>query len=438
MPDTIIVGGGWAGLAAAVELSRSQHSVLLLEASEQLGGRARSLDLHGLRLDNGQHLMIGAYHELLSLLKTVGCSEAATFHRLPLKLLMRSPSGHEDYQLVPPHLPAPLHLLVGLLQASGLSWRERRRTLRLCLILAIGRTNSQEDQPVATLLQRHGQSATLIRKLWQPLCLATLNTAVEQASAHVFVRVLRDSFAHHRQDSDLLIPKMDLGALLPEPAKRFIEHHRGEVKLRQRVSSLLVENGRAVGVTLPNGREYQAAHIILALPPYACRQLLIPHHQLQEIATRLEQIDYAPITTIYLRYAPSTRLSYPMMGLLDTTAQWIFDRGYSDQAGLMAVVISGHGPHNAWRKDRLTAQVQEEVARCFPHWPVPEDSMLIREKRATLLCSPAINRLRPNMRTPIAGCWLAGDYTLQDYPAVLEGAVRSGLACAQAIHSTRW
>jgi len=433
MPDTIVVGGGWAGLAAAVELCHRQQPVLLLEAAGQLGGRARSLNLHGLRLDNGQHLMIGAYHDLLSLLQTVGLNESTAFHRLPLQLRMQSASGQSGYRLIPPRLPAPLHLLAGLLQASGLSWWERCQALRLSLMLASGRTDSGDDQPLAALLQRHGQSAPLVCKLWQPLCLATLNTAVEQASSRIFVRMLRDSFAHHRRDSDLLIPRTDLGALLPEPARSFIEKYHGQVRLRQRVNSLLIENGQAVGVTLRNGRQYRAKQIILALAPHACCQLLAPHSQLRETADRLGQIEHAPICTVYLRYSPRIHLDYPMIGLLNTTAQWIFDRGYSGQPGLMAAVISGRGPHMMRDNDTLIRQISTEIAAHFPHWSPPEESLVIREKRATLLCSPENNRLRPGMRTPIAGCWLAGDYTLRDYPAVLEGAVRSGLACARAV-----
>lgn len=437
MPETIVVGGGWAGLAAATELCRRRQPALLLEAAGQLGGRARSLNHRGLRLDNGQHLMIGAYHDLLSLLQTVGLGESTAFHRLPLQLRMQSANGQAGYRLIPPRLPAPLHLLAGLLQANGLSWRERGQALRLSLMLAAGGTDNGDDLPLATLLQHHGQSASLICKLWQPLCLATLNTAVEQASSRVFVRMLRDSFAHDSRDSDLLIPRTDLGALLPEPARSFIEKYHGQVRLQQRVSDLLIENGHAVGVTLRDGRQYRAKHIILALAPHACRQLLAPHRQLRETADRLGQIEHAPICTVYLRYTPSIRLSYPMIGLLNTTAQWLFDRGYSGQAGLMAAVISGHGPHMIDSNDRLITRISGEIATHFPHWPPPEDTLIIREKRATLLCSPENNQLRPGMSTPVTGCWLAGDYTLKDYPAVLEGAVRSGLACARAVSAAR-
>ncbi len=434
MKRVIVSGGGWAGLAAAVELARRGIPVLLLESAGQLGGRARSVDILDTRLDNGQHLMIGAYRDMLSLLKTLGVREGDVFQRLPLELRMQSPAG-SGYHLATPRLPAPLHLLWGLAGARGLTVAERRQALRMAAGLAAG-ASGNDDPPLEEFLRKSPQENVIIKKLWEPLCLAMLNTPIGVASSRVFRRVLRDTFARRRRDSDLLIPRTDLGALLPGPAHAFITSHGGEVRLKQRVTALQVEDGRVSGVVLAGGEALAAEHVILAVPDTVCQRLLAPHPPLASIADRLARFRHAPICTVYLRYPPHIRLGTPMAGLLDTTAQWVFDRRLTGNPGVMAVVISSHGPHMALGNDELIARIASELATLNPAWPAPDAAQVIREKRATLLCHAGIDALRPGNATPLGGCWVAGDYTDTGYPSVLEGAVRSGLDCARKIRES--
>ncbi len=430
-PTTLIVGGGWAGLAAALELCRHGWPVTLLEAAPQLGGRARAVSFDGLRVDNGQHLMIGAYEDLLALLQSLGIREQDAFQRLPLKLLMKSPLGG-GLQLGLPALPAPLHLLLGLLRCRGLSGRERYQALKLCLAMAGGGAH-EADEPLLSYLLRHKQSAALRHKLWEPLCLAMLNTPLETASTSVFRTVLQTIFSRRRRYCDLLIPHGDLDTILPAPAQAFMAAHGATVQLRQRVTALSVAQDRIQGVLTADGRHHAAAQLILALPAAACQQLLAPHGAFSVLSDRLAQLRYAPICTVYLRYPPEVRLERPMTGLLDTTGQWLFDRGFSGQPGLMAVVISGPGPHMALDKQQLATRISNELAELFPHWPPPLARRVIREKQATFLCHNGVQRLRPGIATPLPNCWLAGDYIDTGYPATLEGAVRSGLWCARAV-----
>ncbi|MFQ5487746.1 MAG: hydroxysqualene dehydroxylase HpnE, partial [Gammaproteobacteria bacterium] len=397
-PTTLIVGGGWAGLAAALELCRHGWPVTLLEAAPQLGGRARAVSFDELRVDNGQHLMIGAYRDLLSLLQTLGIREQDAFQRLPLKLQMRSPQG-SGLKLELPALPAPLHLLLGLLRCRGLSGKERRQALRLCLAMA-GTGAHQKDEPLLSYLMRHRQSAALRHKLWEPLCLAMLNTPLEMASSAVFRTVLQTIFSRRRRHADLLIPRGDLDTILPAPAQAFMAAHGATVQLRQRVTALSVVQGRIHGVVTADGHHHAAAQLILTLPPAACQQLLAPHAALAALSDRLARLRYAPICTVYLRYPPAVRLEQPMAGLLDTTGQWLFDRGYSGQPGMMAVVISGPGPHMTLDKQELATRIGEELAALFPHWPPPLATRVIREKQATFLCHSGVQRLRPGSATP--------------------------------------
>ena len=440
----IVVGGGWAGLAAAVELCCHRVRVTLLEAASQLGGRARGV-AHGSHLiDNGQHLLLGAYRDTLRLLQVVGVAETAVLQRQPLHLLLKSPH-QPDIRIRCPTLPAPLHLITGLLRAKGLTMADRLAALPLCRsVLTAGfiKYNAEQDISVAAWLARHKQPSTLIRILWQPLCLAILNTPVEAASAQVFIRVLKDAFGRQRNDSDLLFSRVDLGSIFPAPARHFIETHGGAVNLNQRVKALclrLHNNAGAVQGVITATQEINADHVILAVPPVSCQRLLEPHAELCGIAQRLRQIGYEPICTVYVRYPPHVKLEIPMIGLLDTTSQWVFDRGLygPEQAGVMAVVISGPGEHMTLSNQALSTRVVEELGQIFTEWPAPlhdpKDAIIIREKRATFSCHTGIGSLRPAATLPVRGAWLAGDYTDTGYPATLEGAVRSGIHCARTL-----
>ncbi len=435
----VVVGGGWAGLAAAVELCCHGVNVTLLEAAPHLGGRARSVAYGDQLIDNGQHLLLGAYRDTLRLLQTVGVTEAAMLQRQPLHLLLKSPH-QPDVRIRCPALPAPLHLIAGVLRAEGLTMLDRLAALPLCRSVLAARFKVEQDISVAAWLAHHKQPSALIRILWQPLCLAILNTPVESASAHVFIRVLKDAFARQRDDSDLLFSRVDLGSIFPMPAQRFIETHGGAVILNQRVKALRLHNnaGAVQGVTTTT-QEINADHVILAVPPVSCQRLLEPHAELYGVAQRLAQIRHEPICTVYVQYPPHIKLEIPMIGLLDTTSQWVFDRGLYglEQAGLMAVVISGPGEHMTLSNPALSARVVKELGQIFTEWPTPihdaENAVIIREKRATFSCHTGIGSLRPASTLPVRGVWLAGDYTDTGYPATLEGAVRSGIQCARIL-----
>jgi squalene-associated FAD-dependent desaturase len=426
----VVVGGGWAGLAAAVELARHGLPVTLVEAAPELGGRARCVrqrDRHG---DNGQHLVIGAYRELLRLLDVLGVAEDSVFDRRPLELWMRAPSG-SDLRMRLPRLPAPLHLLAGLLTARGLPLSDKLRALRLCLALR-SFAPDVPDCSVAELLRRHGQSPALISRLWEPLCLATLNARPHEASAGIFRRVLIDAFTHRRADSDLLIACADLGAQLPDPARTYILERGGTILTATRAMRLIDGGGRLTAVQLADGAQLAADHAILALPPAACERLLRPHPALSAIAERFAAIESAPICTVYLRYPPSVSLPAPLIGMLECTGQWICDLAGTGRPGWMGVVISGSA-HPELSAEALIERVAAELAALYPDWPAPLEGHVLREKRATFFATVGIDALRPGSATPWPNLHLAGDASATGYPATLEGAVRSGLAAARRI-----
>ncbi|MCG5535101.1 hydroxysqualene dehydroxylase HpnE [Ectothiorhodospira mobilis] len=425
-----VLGAGWAGLAAAVRLTQAGEAVTLLEAAPHPGGRARGVDLAGTRLDNGQHLLLGAYGQTLDLVRALGVQESAAFLRLPMDLGIRR-AGAPDIGLSSLYLPTPLHLLGGLLTARGLPALARLRALPG--LARLMRWQGQEDCSVLALLHRYRQPGCLIDGLWAPLCVATLNTAPERASARLFTAVLRGAFSGHRSHSDLLMPRGSLSAALPDPAVAWLQAHGARVHLGCRVQALRPQPGGGFHLALRGGDTLAARQVVLATAHPEAARLLPPLPGLCETAARLRRLQTEPICTVYLQYAESARLPTPLLGLLGTTGQWVFDRRFAGEPGRMAVVISASGPHMALDRTALAGRIQKELAAFFPDWGPPRASWVIRERQATFRAGVDCDALRPGNATPLPGLWLAGDYTATGLPGTLEGAVISGVQCAQAL-----
>lgn len=420
-----ILGGGYAGMAAAATLAQHGLAVTVLESARQLGGRARGFSHHGLQLDNGQHLLLGCYRQTLRLIELVGGEVARDFVRLPLQLEL-----HGQFSLKAPNLPAPLHLLLAFAQARGLSWGERLRAGRFMLRLRLAGfrvaalPGGQADCTVADLLAAYGQDGALTVKLWEPLCIAALNTPIAEASAQVLLTVLRDALTQRRADSDMLLPRLDFTALFPQRAAEYVTQRGGTVRLSCGARAI-ARTTDGFAVTHAQGVE-TFDQVICATSPSVAARLLAPLMDTSAITALPQQ----PIYTVYLRYPPTIRLPAPMLGLHQCLSQWLFDHGQiSGRAGLLVSVISAEGRHQDLAQDALAEAVVVELQREFGITAQPDWYKVIAEKRATFSCRAGLQR--PPQESGVPGLWLAGDYTAGDYPATLEGAVLSGLRCAE-------
>jgi hydroxysqualene dehydroxylase len=397
-----VIGAGYAGMAAAVTLVLRGAQATVFESGPLPGGRARRVTTQGHTLDNGQHILVGAYASLFSLMRTVGVPADAVL-RLPLEL--RYADGFRFRAL---YLPAPFGLLGGLLLARGLPWRERTGAVRFLLALRRLGFRLAEDCSVSELLQRHAQHGRIGRYLWKPLCISALNTLPEAASANVFLAALRDTLAGETEASDLLLPRVDLSRLFPEPAMAWLRAKGAEVRCETTVRDLAALKSA-----------YDA--VILAVGP----------HQLKVLLPEMpEAFEYQPIYTCYLQYSPRTRLPFPMLGLADGLVQWVFDRGaLTGEKGLLAAVISAQGDHQQMEQDELAATCHREIAAALPGLGAPQWSRVIAEKRATIAVPPGLKR--PSVDTGMPGVFLAGDYADPEYPPTLEAAARSGVRAAE-------
>lgn len=447
-----VIGAGWAGCAAAVTLSQQGHQVSLIEAARTLGGRARAVEIHDQPIDNGQHILLGAYSACLELLSTLKVDLKQAFLRIPLQMVYPHQTG---MHFVAPRLPAPLHLLMALVTADGLERSDKMALARFSTTARWMDWQLNQDCTVSELLHRFEQTDRLCRLMWNPLCIAALNTPPERASAQVFLSVLRDSLGARRAASDMLIPRFDLSRLLPDQAAKFVREHQGQVVTGVSIQTLALQENQQW--QLPELNQHLQTNIsfdsvIVATSAEQCKRLLEhvqnPTHasdgrQPDSVKTDVKldaEFSYEPISTCYLQYPASIRLSRPFFALADQPeknywGQFVFDRGQltADQAGLMAVVVSASGNAIEQSHQKLAEAIASQLAEQLqlPALASPIWTKLITEKRATFSCAP--NLKRPPNTTTINNLLIAGDYTACDYPATLEAAVRSGVLAAKSI-----
>ncbi len=425
-----IIGAGWAGLAAAVSAIHAGHQAIIFEASNALGGRARGVSGQlpsgrAVSLDNGQHILIGAYRQTLHLLRQVGVDAHSALLRKPLTL--RFPDGGG---LRFANAPAPLDALWGVASARGFSLGERAGLLRAFAQWRLQNFECDPSTTVAELCQRisPGVRATLL----DPLCLSALNTPVQQASAQVFLRVLKDTLGAERGSSNLLLPRVDLSRLFPLGAARWLQQRGCETRLGQRIEVLV----RSAPQWLVQGQEFDA--VVVATSASESSKLLMNSalEATDSIATPMRNwaamaraLRFEAIATVYA-WGHDATLAEPMLALHSgaggqAPAQFVFDRGQlGGPAGLLAFVVSACQSDRATTQHQVLQQAREQLSLSL------QAVQTIVEKRATFACTAGLQRPGMQIAPALLAC---GDYVAGPYPATLEGAVRSGAAALAAL-----
>jgi squalene-associated FAD-dependent desaturase len=440
--DVAVVGGGVAGLSAATALVEHGLKVVVLEARGELGGRATAfVDREtGERVDNGQHVLFGCYHETFRFLRRIR-AESNVSIQSSLTIPFIGPDGERSV-LRCPRLPSPLHLLAGVLTWDALPFRERLRAARLAPVLLGARSKSTgttysgsaSRSTVAQWLTRYGQQGRIRDWLWEPLAVAALNQSPEEAAANAFIAVLSGLFGPDRHDSALVLPTRPLNEMYAIPARNYIEARNGSVRLHA-LSRVRIEQGAVRAVEI-RGEEIPVGHVIAAVPWFALEPLLTGDvTRLAPILQAASAMTSKPIVTVNLWYDRAV-MDDAFVGLPGRAMQWVFDKGqaFGERASHLSLVSSGADALVADNNASLIALAAREVAEAIPAARAATllRGTVIREKRATFSLAPGEPR-RPGVRTPVNGLFLAGDWIDTGLPGTIESAAAAGHRAAESL-----
>jgi squalene-associated FAD-dependent desaturase len=448
-PDVIVVGGGFAGLAAATALAEEGARVLVLEGRPYLGGRARSwLDPEsGQVVDNGQHLFMGCYRETLRFLSRLGTREHLALQpRLTMHLIDR---GGETGTFALPALPAPLDRLAAFLRYPGLTMAERWGLTRVARAVrreaarptGNGPDAALERRTVTDWLDHLKQMDGAKRRLWHPISISALNELPDRASAAMLAPVLREAFLGGVDSSRLGVPSVGLSDLYAEPAAHYLRHRKCGVHLRSPVRRIVIEDGRCSGVMLGGGERVDGGAVVLTVAHSDLLDLLPPEVAADPGFAGVPDLEWSPIVSVYLWFGGPV-FDLPFAALVDGTWHWIFDRraiGGREGGAQGVTLVCSAARHLVDRSiESLVRSALDDL-----HAFVPESrratlrrSLVIKEKRATFSPACGTAALRPAQQTPYPGFYLAGDWTATGLPATIEGAVQSGHACAHLARQT--
>ena len=442
-PDVVVVGAGFAGLSAAVRLTKRGARVLVLESRARLGGRATAFTDRdtGELVDNGQHVLLGCYVDTLSFLADIGAMGNVTIAR-ELRVAMIDRQGQRS-ELACPKLPSPLHLLAGIIDWPALTWNDRLSALRMAGPLRRARQAlkpgvtlqaASPGETVSAWLERNGQTARLCEMLWEPLALAALNQPIDQAAAPLFARVLAEMFGPDPNAAAIVLPSTPLHLMYAEPARAFVERRGGTVRTGT-MATIVIGKDASVCVEA-DGERWTPRAIVCAVPWFAFGSVISGDTSpLRDVLDAAQRMSSSPIVTMNLWF-DRVVMDEPFIGLPGRTMQWVFDKRqvFGETASHLSLVSSGASSLGPKANSELIASAQRELADAMPEVRAATlvRATVIREPRATFSLAPG-QPPRPGTTTRVPGLYLAGDWIDTGLPATIESAVRSGHRAADLI-----
>jgi squalene-associated FAD-dependent desaturase len=419
----IVIGGGFAGLSSAAFLSSSGYIVQLLEASPKLGGRAYSFldSKSNTVIDNGQHILMGCYKETLNFLKLIGADKNLLYQdKLEIDFVK------ENFQLVPLKsalLFYPLNLLFGMLKFRAISFAKRLKLLKVFLKLPFYSTESLSRMTVYDWLVKGGQDEQMMETFWKMLAISALNTNIKNASAKMFVDILKEIFLNGNFAATILLPKYGLSETYCKPAKSFIEKNGGTINLSSQVTELICSETNIEKVVTTEKVYDDFDFVISAIPHFALEKIIA-----DESIIKNPGLSYSSILNIHiwLKENPLTKNFY---GLIGSPIHWIFNKGTH-------INLSMSDANDLIKKD--DEELYEMVCIELKNYVNLDKDMItgykvIKEKRATFIPSNDIINIRPSQQTVINNLILAGDWVDTGLPATIESAVKSGRQASELI-----
>ena len=430
----IVIGAGIAGIAAAIAATEKGYKTTVIEARQYIGGRARSFveKTTGETIDNGQHVMMGCYHSMLKVIRTLG-TDKLIYRQKALKVIFYDSDGRSDV-LDSGKLPGKLGIAAGIMGLKKVSVQSRLYALVFAIKLGL-RAKQKVGETSLQYLKRMNQSDEMIHRLWEPLIIATLNARPEEADATLLIEVLKRAFFGGKEASQLVLPRVGLSELV-DPLSEWLKERGGDVRLSTSVDTLQMNGDSTVSVILDNGEELNADIIISTVPAFALRRFANEDILGRESFTLLNELVFSPIVSIYLWF-DSDFMEESFCAMLNTTTQWVFNRRHiadSEQTqkekypGHISLTISAGNELVTTSPEQVVMQCWEEIKQCFPKAKSAnlKEWKVIKEKQATFLATPSIESRRPHTLTKAKNFYIAGDWTATGLPATLEGAAQSG------------
>ena len=432
----VIVGGGAAGLSAALRLAETGIKVIVLEAGKLLGGRARSF-LHsstGLELDWGPHLFMAANPALRSLLERVGAADDVLFSpSLEVSYRIRQADSARHTQLSFPEGGGVLAQLWGLLKWRGPRFGEKVNLLKGLSKIVSKSGGENPGESMSDMLEGLGQKDEAVRWFWEPFARAVLNLPLEQGSAVLFRTVIREAFADGPKGAALGVPMKALGTLWTNRVAQRIRHHGGELRLQQPAVGFDVKNSIMRGVILKESETLHAAAVISAVPPDALGRLLGGELGERAPFSNLGKLRPGPIASAYC-WLEEPDEGPPFEAIVNEEWDWLFRPEFSGKSERNLVCLLAGAEDSIASEERsiIESSARDCLNRMIPRNRI-RDILVVRERAATWANGVAEQNYRLDTRTPIEGFFLAGDWTRTGLPATVEGAVRSGENAAQAV-----
>ena len=445
--SVLVIGGGLAGIAAAANLAEAGWEVTLVEARAALGGRAFSYrdPQTGRELDNGQHVIVGACHNLIDFLERIGVRNVWRLQtRLDVAVYDRAGRRGRLYGIP---APAPAHLLPAFLTYPHLGWRDKVKAIR-GLIAAMRTDRRRQDLDGITFyqwLRSHGQSERNISNLWNVLIEGTLNDNIRDVSAAMGLMMVQDGMTKGRHEANLGYPTVALGGAVGEPARRYLQKLGVKILLGCAARSVKTgTDGEVQRVIVGDGCAISADAYVSAVPFWALPNLLPDELAAQWPFATLTGLEASPIVNVHLRYDRPV-MSGDFGYFLDSPLQWVFNSSRilggkaTDGEQALAVSISAAWDYIDMPRGELARMIDDEMRRAFP--AVANATLLeavaVKQRNATFRCIPGAQRLRPGPRTASPNLFLAGEWTNTGWPSTMESAVISGYNAAAAVMSSQ-
>jgi squalene-associated FAD-dependent desaturase len=437
MSDRVqIIGGGLAGLAAAVGLAGQGLDVTILESRTRLGGRASSFTdtTTGQLIDACQHVSMGCCTNFAHFCRTVGIDRLL---KPQPRLYFITPDRRCSPFAAGP-LPAPLHLAGTFLRLHFLSLMEKMRIA--CGLACLRLASTDADPPFAEWLRRHCQTPRTVARFWGLVLTSALNESADRVGLRYARKVFVDGFLRHRRGFEVELPQVPLGRLYGEELQAWLDKHDIRRELGCGVRRLVMSGGRITGIELRSG-EVCAAEWYISTVPFDRLLDLLPEEILaaEPVFANLRRLETSPITSVHLWYDRPV-LDLPHAVLVDCVGQWVFNRGESPPGeNYLQVVVSAAREFRGLGHDEIQRRIVQELATLFPKAAAAQllRGRVVTEHAATFSAVPGVDRWRPTQGSPLPNLLLAGDWTATGWPATMEGAVRSGYLAAEALLARR-